>query len=136
MILVIEDNEADIMMLEMVLAQAGESSKIQSINDGAEALLFADRPLDNPPNLILLDLNLHKADGISVLAQLRRNDALNSVPIVVWSSTRSPRDLQAVMALGANDFWLKPMTLDAWRELGKKISGLLKQENQPLPRQL
>ncbi len=126
MILVIEDNEADIMMLEMALAQAGESAKIQSITDGNEALDFADKPLDNPPLLILLDLNLGNVYGIAVLARLRRNAGLDKVPIVVLSSTRLSKDLESAMQLGAKDFWLKPSSLDGWRDLGKRISDLLK----------
>mgnify|MGYP000131121795 CR=1 FL=1 len=133
MILVIEDNEADIMMLEMALAKAGGSAPIQSITDGAEARVFVDQTVDNPPDLILLDLNLHKADGITVLAQLRRNESFKSVPVVVWSSTRSPKDLESVMALGANDFWLKPSNLDDWRGLGQRVSALLKLREAPVP---
>ena len=135
MILVIEDNEADIMMLEMALAHAGETARIQSITDGAAALVFAAKPVDNPPILILLDINLHKTDGFSVLEQLRRNEGLNSVPVVVWSSTQPPGDLESVMALGANDFWLKPSTLEEWRSLGKRISALLKLGEGPVPQQ-
>jgi len=135
MILVIEDNEADIMMLEMGLEQAGESTRLESITDGNEALDFADKPLDNPPLLILLDLNLGNVYGIAVLARLRRNKYLNSVPVVVLSSTRLPKDRESAMELGAKDFWLKPSTLDGWGDLGKKISALLKPEKKPTSKQ-
>ncbi len=135
MILVIEDNEPDIMMLKMALAQAGESDRIQSITDGAEALIFANKPVDNPPILIVLDINLLKTDGFSVLEQLRRNEGLKSVPVVVWSSTQPPGDLESVMALGADDFWLKPSTLDEWRSLGRRVSALLKPGETPVPPQ-
>ncbi len=136
MILVIEDNEADIVMLQMALAQAGESTEIQSITDGAEALDIADKPFDKALVLILLDLNLNNVYGIAVLARLRRNQGLDNIPVIVWSSTRLPRDLESAMALGANDFWLKPATLNRWRDLGERISSLLKLQQKPEPKQL
>jgi len=125
MIVVIEDNEADVMMLEMTLIQTGVLLTIQSIEDGEEAHRFAEKPTDTPPDLILLDLNLHKTDGLSVLARLRKNEQLKSVPVVVWSSTRSPRDQELVAALGVTEFLVKPATLEGWTALGKKIQSLL-----------
>lgn len=125
MIVVIEDNEADVMMLEMTLTQIGVPVAIRSIADGEEAHRFAEKPADTPPDLILLDLNLHKTDGVSVLARLRKNEQLKNVPVVIWSSTRAPRDQEAVAALGVTEFLVKPSTLEGWAALGRRIQALL-----------
>jgi len=130
---VIEDNEADVMMLEMILTQTGVPFAIQSIKDGEEACRFAEKPADTLPDLIVLDLNLHKIDGVSVLKRLRKNEQLKSVPVVVWSSTRAPRDHEAVAALGVTEFLVKPSTLEGWTTLGMKIVAVLSLRSETHP---
>ncbi len=129
MILVVEDNEADTMLLGMALKQAGVTSKMRVISDGAAARKYLDDVVEEQetPELMLLDLNLRKENGVSLLKHLRASGRFRRMPVVVWSSTRSPQDSETVEALGAARFLVKPMTLEGWGELVGELAEVLEE---------
>ena len=67
---------------------------------------------NHPPDLILLDLNLPKKLGIEVLSAIKRDDALKPIPVLIYSSSSAPSDVEAAYASGANSYIRKPRQLE------------------------
>jgi CheY-like chemotaxis protein len=126
-IAVIEDNDSDIDLLELALAVTGAAWRIHAIRDGAAAREFVlAAPATKPQiDLVLLDLNLPKVDGFALLSLIRAREWFQSIPVIVWSSTRSSADYAQVTALGATDFWFKPANLQDWRSVAERLHALL-----------
>lgn len=126
-ILVAEDNPADIYLLREALSLAANDVDLLVVSDGEEALEYVQRQGRFPdaivPDLVVLDLNLPKSDGSDVLRCIRETPIYAGVPVVVLTSSDSPRDRKLVEALGANCFITKPSDLDAFLALGRTLIG-------------
>lgn len=128
-ILVIEDNRADVFLLDRALRKQELRFELVHLLNGGEALAFirrqgtyADAPI---PNLILVDLNLSKYTGQDILREIRSARHLGDVPVCVWSSSRSRRDEALLKDLGISQFITKPSGLDQFMEIGTIIKALL-----------
>ena len=128
-ILVIEDNSADVFLLDRALKKQDRRFELTCLADGNEALAFirregvyADAAI---PNLILVDLSLPKCDGEEVLREIRRTQHLAGIPVCVWSSSQSKRDRDLLTELGVVRFITKPSGLDQFMEIGKTLRDLL-----------
>lgn len=113
-ILLVDDDDDDVLLVRRALGSAGWCGPIQRVADGQELLEYllgkgawAGSPL---PGLILLDLNMPRLDGRSALARLRAIPDLALLPVIVLSTSGSPRDRSEAIELGANDFIQKPST--------------------------
>lgn len=124
-ILLVEDNEADAELTCETLRAGRAAPQVEAVGDGQEAraYLLREPPYgDAPrPDLILLDLNLPGLDGCSLLRELRGQDALRSIPVVVLSSSDSERDIARSYELGANCYLTKPMGLDAYQSVVRAV---------------
>ncbi len=114
-ILLVEDNPADVQILQRALRESALAVELIVVRDGQEAveyLLRTGRHAGNAawrsPSLILLDLNLPRLTGREVLQRLRAMAPLRTVPVVVFSTSRRAEDVQAVYAAGANTYIEKP----------------------------
>ncbi|HEX5043404.1 MAG TPA: response regulator [Candidatus Polarisedimenticolaceae bacterium] len=128
-IVLVEDNPGDVHLLRMALRQAGLVCDLRVLEDGAEAMRLARREApyhDAVPDLIVLDLNLPKHDGLEVLAALRADPVLSAVPVVVFTSSTSSRERARVEALGAARFLAKPPDLDAFLAVGDVLRSMLR----------
>lgn len=128
-ILVIEDNNADVFLLERALNRQARRFELISLADGESALAFirregayADAAI---PDLILVDLNLPKRDGEEVLREIRRARHLAGIPVCAWSSSQFRRDRELLAELGVVRFITKPSGLDQFMEIGKTLNDLL-----------
>jgi CheY-like chemotaxis protein len=124
-ITVIEDNVPDIVLLEHALEKAGLSFELLSIEDGVKALAYLRETSVNRPDLVLLDLNLPLIDGLELLECLCRQPDFEQVPVIVWSSAQSPRDLDAVSAFPVSRFIIKPTGLEGFLKIGPIIREVL-----------
>ena len=124
-ILVAEDNPADVYLLREAFNVAGEDIEILVVSDGEQALEYVQRQgrFGNAvvPDLVVLDLNLPKSDGGDVLRCIRETPDYADVPVVVLTSSDSPRDRKTAESLGANCFITKPSDLDAFLALGRTL---------------
>jgi chemotaxis family two-component system response regulator Rcp1 len=115
-ILMVEDSLADVRLTRRALQLCQASNNLHVVRDGVEAMAFVQRRepyTDAPrPNLILLDLNLPRKDGRSVLAELKSNDELKSIPVVVLTTSLAPEDVRTCYQLHANCFLVKPVDLE------------------------
>ena len=127
-ILLVEDNPKDLELTLIALARSNLANEVVSVRDGVEALdylcrrgSYADRPEGNPV-VVLLDLKLPKVDGLQVLATIRGEQALRSIPVVVLTSSREEQDLVTSYNLGVNAYVVKPVGfkefIDAIQDLG------------------
>ncbi|MCE9615932.1 MAG: response regulator [Lentisphaerae bacterium] len=118
-ILLVEDNPKDLELTLRVLRKAGLAAATRVARDGAEALAYladADSPAALPgrpiPRLILLDLKLPKADGHEVLAKIKGDARTRSIPVVILTSSREPRDIASSYQAGANSYIVKPVNYE------------------------
>lgn len=127
-ILFVEDNPDDVKLTMHALRKYNLANNIQIINDGEEALdflfarrRFADRNILQVPKVILLDLKLPKIDGIEVLREIKADNDLKKIPVVVLTSSKEDRDVIAAYELGVNSYIVKPVEFD---EFVKAISNV------------
>lgn len=122
-VLIAEDNPADVYLLQFALKEANADCDITVAHDGEEAMRLLAHA-DPLPDLVVLDLNLPRKDGLEVLTEMRRNIRLLSIPVVVLTSSEHPRDAQHVNELQASAFLIKPNNLDDYLKLGDVITSL------------
>jgi two-component system response regulator len=118
-ILLADDDEEDRAMTISALRERRVANEIRCVGDGAELADYLFRrgrytdPEDAPtPGLILLDLNMPKKDGREVLAEIKADDALRSIPVVVLTTSKAEEDVARTYHLGVNSFITKPVTFD------------------------
>lgn len=115
-VVVIEDNPADVFLIENALLQCSPTIAVTVAKDGEEAvgiLEVAARRI-HKPDLVVLDLNLPKRSGHEVLKSLRANPQLNFTPVAILTSSEDPGDIQQSYALGANYYLKKQNDLDSF----------------------
>jgi CheY-like chemotaxis protein len=115
-VLLVEDNPADVVLAQEALAGGRHQSCVSHVADGEEAMAFLRRtgPFANTlrPDLVILDLNLPKKDGRAVLAEAKSDANLRTIPMVVFSTSRSLPDIARSYDLGANCYVSKPGNLN------------------------
>ncbi|MDP1768132.1 MAG: response regulator [Nitrospirota bacterium] len=124
-ILLVEDNSGDVRLTIEALKEAKILNKLMVVKDGVEALSFlrqqgpyADVTI---PDLILLDLNLPKKDGREVLAEIKADDKLKHIPVVILTTSRDEEDVLKSYNLHANCYISKPVELDQFIRVVKSI---------------
>jgi len=133
--LLAEDNPSDVYLIRATLKEHGIDVPLQVAADGREVLQIFYQQAALPESqlsLIILDLNLPRHDGIEILQQLRETEQLAHIPVVVLTSSDSPRDRILATELGAARFLRKPSNLEQFLSLGavfKEILGERKAES-------
>jgi chemotaxis family two-component system response regulator Rcp1 len=110
-ILLVEDNLADVRLTREILGLAGVSGELTVARDGVEALAALRAPGAALPALVLLDLNLPRKSGLEVLAEIKADPVLRSVPVVVLTTSRAESDVVRAYELHANAYVAKPLGL-------------------------
>lgn len=115
-ILLVEDNPGDVGLIRIALRDSRVPTRLLVARDGEEALQFlhgegsfAGAPR---PDLILLDLNLPKKDGREVLSEIKRDDALASIPVIVLTTSDARQDVCRAYNLHANCYLTKPVDVE------------------------
>jgi CheY-like chemotaxis protein len=118
-ILLADDDEEDRTMTISALRERRVANEIRCVGDGEELSDYLFRrgryanPDDSPtPGLILLDLNMPRKDGREVLAEIKADEALRSIPVVVLTTSKAEEDIARTYHLGVNSFITKPVTFD------------------------
>ena len=125
-LLLVEDSPGDVRLTVEAFRQSDAEIKMHVATDGVEAITFLKREgkhADAPrPDLILLDLNLPKMDGHEVLAQIKADEALKSIPTVILTTSAAEADITESYKLQANCYLSKPVELDAFEGLVRSIN--------------
>jgi len=124
-VLLIEDSPGDARLTREAFRETNSSVELHVAVDGVEALAFLDKGKTNPargPDLILLDLNLPRMDGREVLAQIKADERLRTIPTVILTTSEAQADIVKSYQLQANAYLTKPVDLDAFETLVTSIS--------------
>ncbi|HUM04262.1 MAG TPA: response regulator [Terriglobales bacterium] len=115
-ILLVDDNPADVGLVCDALARTPYGSHLNTVSDGEEAMAYLRRasPFSEAvrPSFVMLDLNLPRRDGRGVLAELKSDAGLRTIPVVVFTTSGSLRDISRSYELGANCYLTKPGNLN------------------------
>ncbi|HKT35792.1 MAG TPA: response regulator [Nitrospira sp.] len=124
-ILLVEDNPGDVRLTREALKEAKVINNLTVLKDGVEALAFLrhEGPYGNAvvPHLILLDLNLPRKDGREVLAEIKADDKLKRIPVVVLTTSQDEQDVFKSYNLHANCYVTKPVDLEQFMTVVKSI---------------
>jgi CheY-like chemotaxis protein len=130
LILLVEDREDDIVLVKRAFAKANVLNPVHVVRDGAQDIAYlkgegkysnrAEYPL---PELLLLDLKMPGIDGFEVLKWLRQQSGLQTLRVVVLTSSDQLRDVNAAYQMGANSFLVKPIDFERFVEMSQAISG-------------
>lgn len=125
-VLLVEDSPGDVRLTQEALREANRAIHLHVAVDGVEAMSFLNREgpyLRAPrPDLILLDLNLPKMDGREVLAQIKADENLRTIPTIILTTSEAEADITKSYQLRANCFLSKPVELEAFESLVKSIN--------------
>lgn len=126
-ILLIEDNQNDVELTIEALSEHNLANRVVALSDGVEALdylfyrgSFANRQKENPA-VILLDIKMPRMDGIEVLEEIKSNDELKKIPIVMLTSSREEPDLKKCYNLGVNAYVVKPVNFKDFFDVVKQL---------------
>ena len=125
-LLVIEDSDEDFAALARIITKAKISSPVYRCEDGESALEFLhhqgeyqDQYLAPRPSLIVLDLNLPGTDGKEVLTEIKQDENLQTIPVVILSTSSNPKDVDACYRHGVSGYMVKPMGVERLNQLVK-----------------
>ena len=124
-ILLVEDNPGDVRLTEEALKESKLAVNMRVANDGIEALAmlrregrYADLTV---PDLVLLDLNMPRMDGRELLRQIKSDETLMRIPVVVLTTSAAEKDILQAYGLHANCYITKPVEFDQFMEIVKSI---------------
>lgn len=126
-ILLVEDNQNDLELTIEALSEHNLANRVITVSDGVEALdylfyrgSFANRQKENPA-VILLDIKMPRMDGIEVLEEIKNNDELKKIPIVMLTSSQEEPDLKKCYNLGVNAYVVKPVNFRDFFDVVKQL---------------
>jgi CheY-like chemotaxis protein len=123
-LLLVEDSVADAKLVGMALEESASTSELVVAEDGAEALALlaavgaGERPR---PDLVVLDVNLPRVSGFDLLRRIKGDPDLRTVPVVVFSTSRSHVDVAAAYACGASSYVVKPLDVHEFLDVVREI---------------
>jgi CheY-like chemotaxis protein len=124
-VLLVEDDPGDVLMTREAFEENKVANRLAVVSDGAEAMQYLRREgeyADAPtPDLVLLDLNLPRMDGREVLAAMKSDEALRSIPVVVLTTSEAEEDVLRSYALHANAYVTKPVDFSRFIEVVRQI---------------
>jgi hypothetical protein len=138
-VLLVDDSVDDAELAINVLSDFGPIDMITVVHDGAAAVdylacrgAYAGREPGNPA-LILLDVKMPKVDGLELLRDIKSDERLKSIPVVMLTSSREERDIASSYRLGSNAYVVKPMVFTEFVETVRKIGSFWLRVSEPAP---
>ncbi len=126
-VLLIEDSPGDVRLTQEAFQDANKSVHLNVANDGVEAMAFLRQEGDHAqaprPDLILLDLNLPRMDGREVLARIKEDRGLKTIPTVILTTSEAETDIAKSYQLQANCYLSKPVQLEEFESLVRSINN-------------
>ncbi len=124
-VLLVEDDPGDVVLIQEAFEDNKVRNRLHCVSDGVDALRFLRREdefADAPrPDLILLDLNLPRKDGREVLAEVKTDEQLQQIPVVVLTTSKLEEDVLRSYKLHANAYVTKPVDFDRFIEVVRQI---------------
>jgi len=138
-VLLIEDDPRDVELTLTALDEYNLANEVVIVHDGEEALDYLycrgefSMRTDNNPVVALLDLKLPKVDGLEVLKQIKSDERLRIIPVVVLTSSREERDIVESYKLGVNAYVVKPVDFHEFVDAVKELGVFWAAVNEPPP---
>ncbi|MGN6196900.1 MAG: response regulator [Ginsengibacter sp.] len=133
-ILLIEDNEGDILLTKEAFIEIGLSIEIKILNDGQQAIKYLRKEAEfknaETPDIILLDLNIPKVNGLQVLQTIKNDQLLKVIPVVILSTSNSEKDRSLAYRNHANCYFTKPVNFSDFINLIHMITNFWMNPNQ------
>jgi chemotaxis family two-component system response regulator Rcp1 len=127
-VLLVEDNVADSTLILEVFEDEKIAADVTVVRDGVEAIdflrkqgIYADRPEDKTPDIVILDLNLPRMDGRELLSEMKNDPKLETIPVVILTTSSAKEDIVSTYKLRANCYVTKPLDLDHFVDIVKAI---------------
>lgn len=140
LLLLVEDNADDEELTLMAFEQSGITNPVVVARDGVEALdylfgtgIYRDRPAENLPALILLDLQLPRINGLEVLQRIKHNPKTQLIPVVILTTSNEQQDLVESYSLGCNSYIRKPVDYDRFLNVIQQLGMYWLVMNSPPP---
>lgn len=128
-ILVVDDNLKDAELMQAAFQEHHSATTLVMLRDGVEALdylyrrgVFKNRPPEDP-DLALFDLKMPKMNGLEIIRQAKSDVNLKKIPVIIFTSSREPKDIAASYELGVNAYVVKPISFAEFNEVIRKILG-------------
>jgi len=121
-VLIVDDDKDDHFFLRQAIGEVIPQAIIESLYDGSEALAYLDNSA-TLPSLIFLDLNMSKISGKNTIMVVRKNDNLKNVPVIILTTSNSDQEKLEILALGANEFYSKPVDLNELVKIVKEVKA-------------
>ena len=125
-ILLVEDSVADAKLFGLALEESGSTSEVMRAEDGDDALRMLTAILNGDlprPDLVVLDINLPRANGFDVLRRIKGDPDLRTLPVVIFSTSRAEVDVAAAYACGASSYVVKPLDLHRYMDVVRSIES-------------
>ena len=126
-ILIVEDSPSDVFLVKEALKQTAKTCRVHVVSDGVEAMDFLRNqgPYGQAPrpDLILLDLNMPRKDGREVLLEIKNDEKLKSIPVLVLTSSSADQDIHKAYSLHANCYITKPADFARFKAVISAIQG-------------
>jgi CheY-like chemotaxis protein len=124
-LLLVEDNPGDARLTQEALKDINHRMKVQHVNDGVEALAFLQKeePYANVPrpDLILLDLNMPRMNGLELLEKVKGDKSLKQIPVLILTISEAEEDISGAYDLNANCYINKPVDLGQFTDIAEAI---------------
>ena len=140
LILLVEDNEDDVLLTVRALRSLNLLNRVEAVRDGVEAIeflncegRFASRPKDDMPQLVLLDVNLPRMNGIEVLRRMKAQTSTSSIPVIMLTTSGQDVDMRAAYESGANSYIRKPVESEAFQQAINNLGFYWLAVNTPPP---
>ncbi|HEX7004661.1 MAG TPA: response regulator [Trueperaceae bacterium] len=140
LILLVEDNEDDVLLTVRALRSLNLLNRVEAVRDGVEAIEFmrcegrhASRSPDDMPQLVLLDVNLPRMNGIEVLRRMKSDERTSSIPVIMLTTSGQEVDMRAAYESGANSYIRKPVESEAFQEAINNLGFYWLAVNTPPP---
>lgn len=140
-ILIVDDNLKDAELTLAAFQEHHSTTTLVMLSDGVQALdylyrrgAFKNRPMQDP-DLALFDLKMPKINGLEIIRQAKLDKNLKKIPVIIFTSSREPKDIAAGYELGVNAYVVKPISFAEFNEVIRKILGFWADVNES-PNQL
>ena len=120
-ILLVDDSEADVMLTKLAFEETSVKGHLHVARDGVEAMEFLQRENALIPDMILLDLNMPRMNGLDVLRELKAHHTLRNIPVVVLTTSQAEADVWRSYNLHANAYVPKPVSLPEFLDVVRSL---------------
>ncbi|MEP7264493.1 MAG: response regulator [Bacteroidota bacterium] len=132
-ILLADDDEDDCMFFKDALDELSLIASFNTVGNGEELMSFLEKNLINLPHVLFLDLNMPRKSGFECLNEIKQNEKLKQLPVIIYSTTNNPEVMDLLYTKGAHHYIRKPAQFEHLKSVIKKAISLSEQSNNLQP---